>query len=342
LFLGETFSAVIAIHNETSQVASKVNLKVELLTRNHRHVLLHPFFIQQVDGGGSVEKVVMHEVHELEEHSLVVSVSYTHINGEETLMKRSFRIPVIKPLDVKTTHCAVEEEGDILFEIQIENLMPSPFVLEVFKFEPAENCTVVSCSDSYPGDDCLSVFGHHKWIKPRNTRQYLYKITPSFWPSPKVARDGNTYCSIKVGKVDIAWMSSYGEKGRIQTSPLEAKVERSREFLAQVCEVPGQVLLEQPFTATCLLKNISKSNMLLKTVFPQQHTGGILWSGLSGTEIGELATNSQKEVTFTLIPIRPGLQDITGLEFIDMISSKTYLLKRTRVFVQVEQAMISS
>ena len=34
------------------------------------------------------------------------------------------------------------------------------------------------------------------------------------------------------------------------------QVERSREFLAQVCEVPGQVLLEQPFTATCLLKNI--------------------------------------------------------------------------------------
>ena len=40
-----------------------------------------------------------------------------------------------------------------MFEIQIENLMPSPFVLEVFKFEPAENCTVVSCSDSYPGDE---------------------------------------------------------------------------------------------------------------------------------------------------------------------------------------------
>jgi hypothetical protein len=74
-------------------------------------VLLHPFFIQQVDGGGSVEKVVMHEVHELEEHSLVVSVSYTHINGEETLMKRSFRIPVsfvlVKCLGMWTDICLV-------------------------------------------------------------------------------------------------------------------------------------------------------------------------------------------------------------------------------------------
>ena len=43
------------------------------------------------------------------------------------------------------------------------------------------------------------MFGHHKWIKPRNTRQYLYKITPSFWPSPKVARDGNVRMCLVLG-----------------------------------------------------------------------------------------------------------------------------------------------
>ena len=57
-------------------------------------MLLSPFPIQQIDSGGSIEKVVTHEVHELEVHSLVVSVSYTHSTGEDAVMKRSFRIPV--------------------------------------------------------------------------------------------------------------------------------------------------------------------------------------------------------------------------------------------------------
>ena len=67
---------------------------MELSTQNQRYVLLSPFPIQQIDSGGSIEKVVSHEVHELEVHSLVVSVSYTHSTGEDTVMKRSFRIPV--------------------------------------------------------------------------------------------------------------------------------------------------------------------------------------------------------------------------------------------------------
>lgn len=40
------------------------------------------------------------------------------------------------------------QEGDILYEVQIENLMPTPFVLESFRFDPAEGCTVVPCNSA--------------------------------------------------------------------------------------------------------------------------------------------------------------------------------------------------
>ena len=43
----------------------------------------------------------------------------------------------------------------------------------------------------------VSVFGEHNCIKPRDTRQYLYRVTPSSWPLPKKGKDG------KVG-----WMPS--------------------------------------------------------------------------------------------------------------------------------------
>lgn len=36
----------------------------------------------------------------------------------------------------------------------------------------------------------VSVFGEHNCVKPRDTRQYLFRVTPSSWPQPKKGKDG--------------------------------------------------------------------------------------------------------------------------------------------------------
>ena len=62
------------------------------------------------------------------------------------------------------------------------------------------------------------MFGRENYLVPRNTRQYLYKISP-LANSPLTKRT-----SLSVGKMDIVGRSKFGDRGRIQTGQLKAAV----------------------------------------------------------------------------------------------------------------------
>ncbi len=47
-------------------------------------------------------------------------------------------LQVYKPLDVKTKfHCSSEDE--VLLEVQLQNMTPSPMFLELVSFDPSSN-----------------------------------------------------------------------------------------------------------------------------------------------------------------------------------------------------------
>jgi hypothetical protein len=55
-------------------------------------------------------------------------------------------------------------------------------------------------------------------IAPRDVCQYLYRLTA-------IAPDERLYRGVTViGKLDIVWRSAMGERGRLQTSPLQRMV----------------------------------------------------------------------------------------------------------------------
>lgn len=58
------------------------------------------------------------------------------------------------------------------------------------------------------------------YMKPSEIRQYLYqlKLKPKY--SLQVFSDG----AGAIGKLDIVWKSSFGERGRLQTSQLQRAV----------------------------------------------------------------------------------------------------------------------
>ena len=69
--------------------------QVELMTpRTNRLQLLPPQQVSQVDAGGSVERAFSHEVVETADHTLIVSVSYNHASGEESLITKPVALPV--------------------------------------------------------------------------------------------------------------------------------------------------------------------------------------------------------------------------------------------------------
>lgn len=338
IFLGETFSGFVTVHNDSQETVRDVNLKVELLTPSQRVSLLSDCLIPTLDEGGCEDRIISHEVKELGEHSLICSATYTvHTSGEELFLRKFFKFNVAKPLDVKTKFMNVED--DIMLEVQIQNITQNPMFLEIVNFDPSSSFLAQDLNtlhqderedNSLTGKEAL-IFGSNNYLLPRNTRQYLYKISPLV-----PVRIPEKPVSVTVGKMDIVWRSRFGEKGRIQTGQLKSSVPALPELKITLTESPGTVKLEHAFHVTCHITNTSSHVMRLRSILDRQPGAGILWSGNTGKVHKELPSNSSLELRLTLIPIAPGLQTIGPVTFLDMLSNqKKYHFSRLgQVFVE--------
>ncbi|KAJ4438077.1 hypothetical protein ANN_14016 [Periplaneta americana] len=105
IYLGETFSSYICVHNDSNQIAKDVSVKADLQTSSQRIPLsghqtesvateLHP--------QDTVDDVIHHEVKEVGTHILVCEVSYTSPTQTRLSFRKFFKFQVLKPLDVKT------------------------------------------------------------------------------------------------------------------------------------------------------------------------------------------------------------------------------------------------
>ena len=66
-----------------------------------------------------------------------------------------------------------------------------------------------------------ALFGTVDYMSPMDVRQYLYCLTPSrHAPSDAKLLKGVA----TIGKLDIVWKTSMGDKGRLQTSSLQRVV----------------------------------------------------------------------------------------------------------------------
>ena len=67
------------------------------------------------------------------------------------------------------------------------------------------------------------MYGAVDYLSPMDVRQHLYCLTPS----RDALADAKLLKGVQVvGKLDIVWKTSMGDKGRLQTSPLQRVVRR--------------------------------------------------------------------------------------------------------------------
>ena len=65
------------------------------------------------------------------------------------------------------------------------------------------------------------ILGQYTYMNPLDIQQYLYCLTPV----PNVLNDPKVLKGVtNIGKLDIVWKTNMGEKGRLQTSPLQRVV----------------------------------------------------------------------------------------------------------------------
>ncbi|CAM9883106.1 unnamed protein product [Lampetra planeri] len=339
IFLGETFSSYISVHNDSSQLVRDVSIKADLQTSSQRLNLsggstlpaaeLHP--------DSCIDDVIHHEVKELGTHILVCAVSYATQSAEKLYFRKFFKFQVLKPLEVKTKFYNAEDElsavcEEVFLEAQIQNITSSPMCVERVWLEPSPLYAVAPLN-AVVDTDPASRLSEGRYLGPGETRQFLYRLRAR----PDVAEKagaGGLRGVTHIGKMDIVWRTNLGERGRLQTSQLQRVAPGYGDVRLEIETIPDMAHLEEPFTVAFKITNCSERTMDLRLEL--RSSDALCWCGLLARDLGRLPSASSRQAALMLLPAMPGLQSVSGIRLTDTF------LKRTYEFDDVAQVLVLS
>lgn len=319
IYLGETFSCYVCVHNETNQPVQSVSIKADLQTNSQRI----PLSTQQsqipvlLGVEETLSDIIHHEVKDLGTHILVCEVTYMSHYNTLASFRKFFKFEVMKPLDVKTKFYNAESD-DVYLEAQVQNITSGPITLEQVALESSQQFTVKSLNECGDG---LSVFGDITLLQPQESCQYLYCLTPR----ENIAKEVKLLAAAKnIGKLDIVWRSNLGEKGRLQTSQLQRMTPDYGDIRLTYERLPNKVSIDKAFDFRCKIVNASDRTLDLILKLRSQHDSSLLWCGISNRKLGPLEPGGSVLVNLTALPINTGLHNITGISLVDLFLKRTY------------------
>jgi hypothetical protein len=316
IYLGETFSCLLNVNNESQVVIKDVGVKAELQTNTQRFPLADTVgtpgqsTLTRIDlkPGESNPLLISHEIKELHAHILVCSVHYT-VGSERKHFRKFFKFQVLNPLAVKTKVNS-GSDGKIFLEIQVQNITQSLMTLEKFVFQPADPFSVVSLAET----ETENVF-EDGFLNPEDTRQYLYVLTPT-GESTSMAKS-----TPALGKLDIGWRTAMGQTGRLQTGQLSRKVTVPEQLEVSVVSVPTNLRAEIPFTLSLRVSNTSlDKNLTISLTTVKSKMSTVLLSGISDRSLGTLEPGQSVETRLDFFPLYAGYHKIGGIILTDTLS----------------------
>uniref|UniRef100_A0A672S4P5 Trafficking protein particle complex subunit 13 n=1 Tax=Sinocyclocheilus grahami TaxID=75366 RepID=A0A672S4P5_SINGR len=315
IFLGETFSSYISVHNDSNQVVKDILVKADLQTSSQRlNLSASNSAVSELKPECCIDDVIHHEVKEIGTHILVCAVSYTTQTGEKLYFRKFFKFQVssFPPPSSQST-------DEVFLEAQIQNITTSPMFMEKVSLEPSLMYNVTELNSVSSSSESESTFGRMSYLQPLDTRQYLYCLKPK----PEFAEKAGVIKGVTViGKLDIVWKTNLGERGRLQTSQLQRMAPGYGDVRLSLELIPDTVSLEEPFDITCKITNCSERTMDL--VLEMCNTRSVHWCGVSGRQLGKLTPNASLSIPLKLLSSVQGLQSISGLRLTDTFLKRTY------------------
>uniref|UniRef100_A0A671SWE6 Trafficking protein particle complex subunit 13 n=1 Tax=Sinocyclocheilus anshuiensis TaxID=1608454 RepID=A0A671SWE6_9TELE len=315
IFLGETFSSYISVHNDSNQVVKDILVKADLQTSSQRlNLSASNSAVSELKPECCIDDVIHHEVKEIGTHILVCAVSYTTQTGEKLYFRKFFKFQVssFPPPSSQST-------DEVFLEAQIQNITTSPMFMEKVSLEPSMMYNVTELNSVSSSSESESTFGRMSYLQPLDTRQYLYCLKPK----PEFAEKAVVIKGVTViGKLDIVWKTNLGERGRLQTSQLQRMAPGYGDVRLSLELIPDTVSLEEPFDITCKITNCSERTMDL--VLEMCNTRSVHWCGVSGRQLGKLTPNASLSIPLKLLSSVQGLQSISGLRLTDTFLKRTY------------------
>ncbi|KAF8361382.1 hypothetical protein PRIPAC_88305 [Pristionchus pacificus] len=307
IFLGETFSFLVNCINESGEKVKEVAVKVELQTATQRIQLNCGLNIPSLESQASQADVISHEVKEAGQHILVCSVTYQTEKGENLFMRKFFKFPVTKPMDVKTKLYNAEENDvfDIFLEAQIENTSGMDMRMEKVWMDAASPYT----SQPLQPQPVPTTLAH------RDALQVVFGVKVKDEVPGEVT---------KIGRLDMEWKTRMGERGRLQTSHLERMVPGRGELILKIESVPSSFESQKVFPVQCTLHNCCDHSLDLRLTFDPLASPSLVFCSPSGIKLGQIPPKGTSSFTINLLPVALGFQAISGVRVNDLFSKRTY------------------
>ncbi|TRY74878.1 hypothetical protein TCAL_06396 [Tigriopus californicus] len=342
IYLGETFTSYVSLRNDSTEACQKVWLNCDLQTSTQRIPLYpgtsgeHPASAESFLSGQSLDHVLLHEVKELGPHILACEVSYSLPGRERRSFRKFFKFQVLKPLDVKTKFYNAESD-EVFLEAQVQNVTTGPLCLEQVLLDPSPSFKV-SAMNSLEEDK--SVFGKVNFLQAQDSRQYLFCLTPK--PEAKLnhlAMKGIT----NIGKLDIAWRTNMGDRGRLQTSQLQRMAPNHGDVRFVIDRIQSIVLIDHAFKIHGRIVNNCDRTLELDLNLVNMKQPQLAWSGITTRKLGLLEPGGNLEISIEIIPRDVGLQLISGIRITDSLLKRNYEFDDVcQVFVCRDEEMIST
>ncbi|PAA79591.1 hypothetical protein BOX15_Mlig016933g2 [Macrostomum lignano] len=329
IYLGETFSAYVSVHNDCNFLCRDIIVKADLQTNSSKVAMTagsaEP--VSELPPDRSIDEVLTHEVKELGPHILVCTVSYTSHSSEKLYFKKYFKFQVQRPLDVKTDFRTTEND-EVFLEAKIQNITSGPIFLERVFLEPSPNFQLLDTPSTDREDD--SGVRVPECLREQETRQFLYRLRPAASGDTQPQQPSVGGASVTVGKLDITWRSQMGQRARLQTSPLCTALPPAEDIRVTVEEAPAVVRLDSLFRIVCRVTNNSTRsvNLRLSTSSRQQSLeqsqAAMQFCGKVARSLQELRCGESASLSLELLPLVPGLQSVSGLVLTDTLLNRSY------------------
>ncbi|KAH8287874.1 hypothetical protein KR018_005352 [Drosophila ironensis] len=296
IYLGETFSSYICVHNTTTHPVECVTVKADLQSNSSRINL------------------------SLHEHvKLVCEVNYKTPAGFAQSLRKFFKFQVLKPLDVKTKFYNAEVD-EIYLEAQIQNVTTSPFCLEKVELDSSEDYSVTPLNTLPNGE---SVFTVKHMLQPNNSCQFLYCIKPK----ADIAKDMDTLRQFNnVGKLDIVWRSNLGEKGRLQTSQLQRLPFECKTLRLEVLDAMNTIKIGTVFSFKCRVTNTSDQAMKLNVRLVPKLSASSQYTGCADFMLDLLGSGESTEFPLSVCPSKLGLVKVAPLVLTNTLLNEQYTI----------------
>jgi hypothetical protein len=313
IYVGETLSCYIAVHNESYFVAKNVVLKVELVANATRTTIfdLAQAPLAKIDPLSFQDFVVEHPLNESESHLLACTVTYTiEENGipDNKTLKNVYKFVVTNAVVLKNIKIVGQKSTSYL-NFDLINQVDGPLYIESVKFDShiSFDCTDLSTHNSGPDYD-------HPLLKAES-RRFLFELKP---------KDQLTKPPQLLGKVIISWRSSLNQSGQVVTA-VQQKTFPKAEVELEMIGGKEKIFAETKFVVRWMVHNRTQTNLNLVMLMDPEKLFPLCVHGVSTKKIGIVAGNTTFEFDVDMFAMGVGVQKIgTGIYLKDVTSGRVW------------------